>query len=373
MDPELQKSLKKLVKWAIFVMILLSLYLLFTYLLPTVGSIASFLPSILLPFILAILLAIIIEPVVNVFEVRFHLKRIWAVIISLILVLGSFIVVITILTVAIIREMTALYRLAVSQSDVVISDIMTWFEELRTSYLLANLPAQLDVAIQESLQKAIQMIQQLMDTVINGLMQGFALLPGILIFIGFAAVATFLIVKDRALIRTFIISLIPSAARSHTIELISELIKALSGFIKAYAILITITTIITMIALKLLGAEYAFLIGIIVGLFDVLPILGPGAIMIPWSIWNFIIGDIRMGISLLVIYTTISVVRQFLEPQILGDSIGLHPLATLVSLYVGLQLGGIVGMIMGPVLVVIFIACYRVGLFDRFDWRKERE
>ncbi len=76
---------------------------------------------------------------------------------------------------------------------------------------------------------------------------------------------------------------------------------------------------------------------------------------------------------MLVAYIIISGVRQFLEPKIVGDNIGLHPLATLVSLYVGLQLGGVVGMIMGPVCVVIFIAMYRSGILDRFDWRKKIE
>ena len=115
---------------------------------------------------------------------------------------------------------------------------------------------------------------------------------------------------------------------------------------------------------------YIFTIGILVGILDILPILGPGTLFIPWIIWEIISGDTGFAVSLLVLYVIISVVRQFLEPKIIGDNIGLHPLATLISLYVGLQLGGIVGMIAGPVLLVIFIACYRVGVFNRFNWRK---
>ena len=101
-----------------------------------------------------------------------------------------------------------------------------------------------------------------------------------------------------------------------------------------------------------------------------MPVLGPGLVFVPWIIWEFISGHTGLGVSLLVVYTVISVVRQILEPKIVGDSIGLHPLATLISLYVGLQLGGVVGMILGPVTVVIVIACYRAGLLDKYDWRK---
>ena len=116
--------------------------------------------------------------------------------------------------------------------------------------------------------------------------------------------------------------------------------------------------------------KYIFTIGIVVGILDILPILGPGTFFVPWIIWALISGDTKVALSLLIVYIIISVVRQFLEPKIIGDNIGLHPLATLISLYVGLQLGGVIGMIMGPVLVVIFIACYRAGVFDNINWRK---
>ncbi|HHW60769.1 MAG TPA: AI-2E family transporter, partial [Syntrophomonadaceae bacterium] len=108
------------------------------------------------------------------------------------------------------------------------------------------------------------------------------------------------------------------------------------------------------------------------GLFDILPILGPGTIFVPWVIWEFMSGRAGMGISLLIVYIIISAVRQFLEPKVVGDNIGLHPLLTLISLYVGLQLGGLVGMILGPIILVILIASYRAGVFEGLDWRKQR-
>ncbi|MDD4171469.1 MAG: sporulation integral membrane protein YtvI [Syntrophomonas sp.] len=373
MDPELQKGLKRLVKWTIFVMILLSLYLLFTYLMPLLGRIVAYFPVVFLPFVFAVVLAIVIEPVVNMFEIRARLKRSWAVLLSLLLVIGGFFTVLFLLAAVLIREMSALYRLALARSDTIIGNTVTFITDFRLSYLQLNLPPQVQSAFQDNLQKGLELIQQLMHNSINGLMQGFAKLPGILIFVGIATVAAFLIIKDRALIRTFVIDIIPASARPNAAKITSELLKALSGFFKAYSILITITAIITLVSLKILGVEYAFLIGILVGIMDILPILGPGTIMVPWIIWEFITGHTGMGISLIVVYIIITVVRQFLEPQIVGDSIGLHPLATLVSLYVGLQLGGLMGMVMGPVVVVIFIACYRAGLFDRFDWREKSE
>ncbi len=373
MDPELQRNLKKLVQWTIYVMVLLAIYLLFTYVFPILTRVLIYFPVVFMPFIFAILLALIIEPVVSLFERYGRLKRSWAVFVSLSLVIGGFISIVLMVSAVVIREMSSLYRLALSHSDEIIGQIMISISNFRLSYLELNLPPQVQDAVQENLQSGIQILQQLMGNTINGLMQAFIKLPGILVFIGIATVAAFLIIKDRALIRTFVIEILPSSSRAKAVNVIGELLKALSGFIKAYSILITITAVITLVSLRILGVQYAFLLGILVGIMDILPVLGPGAVMVPWIIWEFMVGHTGMGISLLVVYVIISVVRQFLEPQIVGDSIGLHPLATLLSLYVGLQLGGVMGMILGPVLVVIFIASYRAGLLERFDWRKKGE
>jgi sporulation integral membrane protein YtvI len=370
MDPELLTSLKKLVKLGIVVMSLIIIYLLFTFVIPIFGNVLAIFPLIFTPFVFAILLALLIEPVVIMFERYAHFKRNWAVISSLILVLGGFVSVISLLVTVAIREMSALYRLALSYSDQIIIQLMNFISDFKLSYISLNLPPQVEATIQDNLQKGVLFLQHLMSTSINGLVQGFASLPHILVFLSISTVATFFIIKDRALIRTFVIEILPSPARSKTRNVISELIRAVMGFFKAYSILITITAIITIIALKIIGVKYAFTIGLLIGLLDILPVVGPGAIIVPWVIWDLISGNTRMGLSLLLIYAIISVVRQFLEPQIVGDTIGLHPLATLISLYVGLQLGGLTGMVMGPVLVVIFIAAYRTGLLDRFDWRK---
>ncbi len=369
MDPELRRNLKRLIKWTIAVMILVAIYLLFHLVFPILVKLLAYFPVIFMPFIFALLLALLIEPIVILFEKHARLKRNWAVFLSLITVIGGFICVVLLLVSVIIKEMSALYRLALYRSDQIIGQVMASLSDFRLFYLQLNLPPQLHDALQDNLQKGLQLVQNLMNQSINTLVQGFTSLPGILVFLAISTVATFFIIKDRALIRTFVMEILPSPARSKTREVITELLRALSGFFKAYSILITITAIITLVALKILGVKYAFTLGIIVGLLDILPIFGPGALIVPWIIWEFIAGNTGMGISLSVVYTLITVVRQFLEPQIVGDSIGLHPLATLISLYVGLQLGGAVGMIMGPVLVVIFIASYRAGLLDRFDWR----
>ncbi|HNX28493.1 MAG TPA: sporulation integral membrane protein YtvI [Syntrophomonadaceae bacterium] len=364
MEPELQKYLKILIKMSIGVLALLALYLLVIYVFPIVGGLLVKLPILLMPFIIALVIAVLIEPLVNFFEVRVKLSRGWAVIFSLIIAAGVIFYIISLLIVKIINELAGLYPLLSSLSDQTVQQIIDAVSEFRLFYLQMNLPAEVQNALQDNLQNVITFLKSFTEAAVNGMMQILAALPDMFIFILIAIVATFFIIKDRALIRSFIFKFIPSTAHSQTRDVIAQLFTALAGFFKAYSILISITAVLSIIGLRILGNDYFLTIGLLAGLFDILPILGPGTIFVPWIIWELVAGHMPMGIGLLILYVIISAVRQFAEPKILGDNIGLHPLVTLMSLYVGLKLGGIAGMIAGPVLMVIIIACYRAGVFN---------
>ncbi len=370
LDPDLNRYLKILAKLTILVMALVAIYLLFSYVFPILGRIMSYIPSLLLPFILAIVLAVVIEPVVAFFETKAKLNRSLAVLISLILTVGGFIYIISLLITKIINEISGMSPKLIKYSDTVVQKIINTISDFRLLYVELNLPLEVQSAIQDNLQNAMLILKGVLESTVNTLAKVVASLPSMFVFLMIATVATFFIIKDRALLRRFFLQIIPGVARSKTRSVITELLQSLVGFIKAYSILITITTITTMIGLKILGVKYVLTIGIVVGLLDILPILGPGTLFIPWIIWEFIAGNTGLGISLLILYGTISVVRQMIEPKIIGDNIGLHPLATLFSLYVGLKLGGVVGMILGPVTIVVIMASFRAGIFDSISWRK---
>ena len=98
----------------------------------------------------------------------------------------------------------------------------------------------------------------------------------------------------------------------------------------------------------------ASILAIVIAIVDVLPILGTGTVLIPWAIFAFVSSDIRLGIGLLVLYGVTLVVRQLVEPKIVGSTLGIHPLLTLASVYIGLELLGFIGIFAGP-LVALFI------------------
>lgn len=370
MDPELQKYVKWLTKLGVLVLSLITIYLLFTYVFPLLGKGLAWLPTLFMPFILALILAFMVEPVVKFFELKAHLKRGWAAAISLILVVGGVFYIIFLGISVIVKELSRFYPQVARYSDQIVGTLSGTITNFKLFYLKLNLPPEVESAIHNNLGKILDVLRNLVDSSLNILLQVLTMLPGIFIFMAIVAVATFLIIKDRAIIREFLFRFLPDSAQSKTVTIIKHLFDVLVGFIKAYSILISVTMIITIVGLAVLRVDYILTIGILVGLCDILPVLGPGAIMVPWIIWEFATGNSSLGIGLTVLYTTTSVVRQMLEPKIVGDNIGLHPLATLVSLYIGLRLGGVVGMILGPVSLVIIIACYRAGLFSGLEWRK---
>ena len=114
-----------------------------------------------------------------------------------------------------------------------------------------------------------------------------------------------------------------------------------------------------------LRIEYAGILALIVALIDMLPILGVGTVLIPWGIADIIMGEYALGAALLILYAVIALVRNLIEPRIVGKSLGLHPLATLMSMYIGLKLFGFAGMIMVPIAVMIFVQLVRWGYIKK--------
>ncbi|MBR2570475.1 MAG: AI-2E family transporter, partial [Paenibacillus sp.] len=143
----------------------------------------------------------------------------------------------------------------------------------------------------------------------------------------------------------------------------ADLQKALFGYLRAQFILISITAVVITIGLMMIGVDYAVTIGMLIGIVDLLPYLGVGAVMVPWIAYCFITGDASIGIGLSILYGIVLVARQVMEPKVLASSVGLDPLLTLVAMFVGLKLFGVFGLIIGPVSLVIGAAIHRANLW----------
>jgi len=132
--------------------------------------------------------------------------------------------------------------------------------------------------------------------------------------------------------------------------------RAMGGYFRAQGILMAMVGIISIVGLLFLRSPYALLFGLLFAVLDFLPILGPALVLLPWALMSITMGNMHQAIGLLVIYGIITITRQVLQPKILGDQMGAHPLASLMSIFIGFRIFGLLGFIIGPSLLMIFVA-----------------
>lgn len=144
----------------------------------------------------------------------------------------------------------------------------------------------------------------------------------------------------------------------NTFSFFSRINAKINKMIKLECQLICITTIQTVIGLYILGINNSLTIGIICGILDLLPIVGPAFIFIPLVIYEFIMNHVAIGIGLILLYILLQVIREVLKIKLVGENLNIHPVATIISLYVGILLFGISGLVFGPLLVVIIIELF---------------
>lgn len=133
----------------------------------------------------------------------------------------------------------------------------------------------------------------------------------------------------------------------------------LGAWLRAQGKLMGVTFLILTAGFFFLRVEYALLFALLITIIDALPVFGTGTVLIPWSMAQFLRGDTRCGVGLLLLYAVAALTRQALEPRLLGGSLGLPPVVTLAALYVGYRVMGVAGMIVFPLLAVFCCQLYR--------------
>ncbi|MBC1457623.1 sporulation integral membrane protein YtvI [Listeria newyorkensis] len=192
-------------------------------------------------------------------------------------------------------------------------------------------------------------------------------LPSIFIFFSFSMLFSFFIVWDFDKVGAFMRKQLPDRV-NETVQNVHKHFKTTTvEYIKAYLIIAGVTCVELFIGLTILGVPNAIWIALGISVFDMIPVFGTGGIMIPWVLLAFINGDLAFAIELLILYTVITVIRNIIEPKILGTKLGLNPVIALFTLYIGLQLFGIIGLILAPIITVIAKDLHDAGKFKL--WR----
>lgn len=339
------------------------------------GAFALFFVSkVTYPFIIGFLIAFMMNPLVNFFQDRVKMPRSLAVLISLLLIMLVFAGLITLLVVEIASGAEYLAKVVPEH----LITLIDYIEHLFAAQLipiynqLTGMFQSLESGQQDTIMDNIQNVGATIGTTAGNFIKDFfEKIPNILSWFPnaatvliFSLLGTFFISKDWYRLSAMGTKFLPNRARTSSKTVFDDLKKALFGFVRAQATLVSITTVIILIGLLILRIDYAITIALVTGIVDIIPYLGTGAVFVPWIIYEAIAGEMSTAIGLGILYVVVLVQRQIMEPKILSSSIGLDPLATLIALFVGFKTIGFLGLIVGPVILVIFNTLQRANVFQ---------
>ncbi|MCT8137399.1 sporulation integral membrane protein YtvI [Anaerobacillus sp. CMMVII] len=325
------------------------------------------------PFIFGLILAFFLNPLVNFLQEKARITRWLSVTIVLVCLLATTIASITFLLSEIIMGTNYLSQsvpfhfqtLIYSFQDMFTSRIIPIYEQIST--LFYSLESDHQATILAYIETITVQITSTASLTIQSLLTGisdFLLgLPNLASVIIFSLLATFFISKDWYKLVFIFRKWIPDVIVDRTKDVMISLKKAFFGFLFAQLTLISITCCIVLIGLLVLKVEYPITIALIIAVVDLLPYLGTGLIFLPWIFYSFFSGQLPLTIGLSVLYGVVVIQRQIMEPKILSSSIGVDPLATLVSLFIGYKLFGFLGLIIGPVLLVFIQTLHNAHVF----------
>ncbi|MEW9671721.1 sporulation integral membrane protein YtvI [Ammoniphilus sp. 3BR4] len=331
------------------------------YLLPLLFGAASVIMILHgIPLVLALLTAILLEPVVQLLIRMFGMKRMPSVTITYLLFLVSFGIgsywLSTLLIVQSVELAHSLPMLSTQLFETLEKYIIVWEK------YYALLPVETVSTIQQVLNSLKNSAMVAASTITRWVFGIVAALPELLLISIVYLISLFLISFDLPALRSGFMKLFTPSAKQKVDIVLNQLSRALVGFLGAQIILSVMTYILALIGLLIIDVKYAFLIAFIIIVVDILPILGTGSFLVPWAAYQYFIADDHYtAIGLVILFLVITVVRRIVEPKILGESLGISALAALASLYIGFQLFGFVGFILGPAIVIIVEALLKAG------------
>ncbi|MBM7623486.1 sporulation integral membrane protein YtvI [Sporohalobacter salinus] len=316
-----------------------------------------------LPFIIAFLIASLIEPIIELLQVKLGLGRGLAVTFCLGIIL---IIIILIITIFFSRLFVELTKLANNIPEFkTLGDRAQWVvkqnQNLSRLLLELELPKTVKEVITQNLENLYQQLRAMLQRGITTFLNLLKGLPKFITILLVSLISTFFISRDKELINQTILGVFPKSWHKKISKLETEIMDAAIGFLRAELILISITTVLFITGLLFLGSDYAISLGLLTGILDLIPVIGPSLVIVPWVVYSIVIGEISLGISLLVILGIVAIIRQLAEAKVIGENIGIHPLATLVSMYLGVQMLGIGGFFIGPAILIFLRAVIRAG------------
>ena len=305
------------------------------------------------PFIVAFAIAFLIQPVAKFFRIKMKFKRNVPALLASVVVYLVIFVILALLFYSIISEaMHLLKNLSSANLNVILdpirnimSEISIYFQNIDPSFIEKN-----SSQLASILKNGIDIVGKSLSTFLSIALS----LPMLITIVFLVILSTYFFTRDMTKIKKKFLAIFSDEGREKIEKVWSQGLKMLSKYIKAYFFIYFLTFLQTLIGFSILGVKYTVILSIICAFADILPVLGIGLIYLPLAVVYLLTGNYFTGIGVLVLFTLISIVRQIVEPKIVSTSLGIHPAATLIAIFIGLQAFGFPGMIYFTFLLVFY-------------------
>ena len=324
---------------------------------------------VLRPFVVALLVSLLLRPVVHFLQRVCRIQKTIAAVCVVLLFYALVGVLLTLLG----------FRLVTGVKDIVLG--LPEFYNLRVEPLLyqmggsiSSFVERLDPAAASTVSAYLVNAGNAIESTVSSFSMaalkaatGYAFsVPGYLLNILITIIATVFLSSDFPRIKRFLLYQLPEEKQTFLRNVRTHLGRTLGRYVRSYALILFITFTELSLGLALVGIDNPLLLALLIALFDILPVVGSGTILIPWVILSAVSGDYRTAIGLGIVYVIITVIRNIMEPKIIGEHVGLHPIVTLLAMVVGVYVFGGIGLLGLPLFLALCQSLNEAGVIHWF-------
>lgn len=324
----------------------------------------------LLPFVIGFLIAYMLKPIIIKLSEKLKISRNTSATITL---TTFYLTVGALITICIVKLSIYVKDLVLTLPDIYINKIEPAVYDLvyKGDTIIQNLDPEFVTTLGDIVVSFTQSlgstITNLSSKVVKIVSSTVSFVPGFFVLILFLIISSYFFAIDYKKITSFASNQVSPRTREIIFQIKECISNTVFKFVKAYTVLILLTFVEMLIGLKILGIENIVLIAAFTAIVDLLPILGTGSVLIPWAIFEIIVkGDFIIGFGIVLLYILITIIRNIIEPKLVGKEIGLEPILVLICMYLGLKVFGIIGIFVLPLVLIILIDLNNTGKIKLF-------
>lgn len=319
-----------------------------------------------MPFVIGWLIAAIATPLVNWLEKRLKIVKRLGSVLLVVIVLGLVVTGLYFLISALVTEMIHLAK----DFPEIYAQLEIGLRQIGDSLsgLFERLPAEFqnswNIAIENLDQYAGELVSKVSEPTVEAAGNFAKRVPYYVISVAVSVMSAYFFIVQREEVLQWMKDVTPQPIQKRMTLVMENLKCAVGGYFKAQFKIMGVVFLILLVGLGFLHTAYFGLVAFLISFLDFLPFFGTGTAMIPWAIYALFTGEYKKAAALLIIYVVSQAVRQLLQPKMVGDSVGLNPLVTLILLYAGYKVNGVLGMIIAVPLGMVLINITKAGAFD---------